>query len=47
MRNEKEATVDTTETLRAMRDYHKQRYTNKMDNLEEMEKSQEDAVSQN
>ena len=38
MKNEKEeVTMDTIETLRIMRDYE-QRYANKMDNLEEMDK---------
>ena len=39
IRNEKwEVTTDTAEIQRIMRDYHKQVYANKMDNLEEMEK---------
>ena len=33
-----EVRVDTTEIQRIIRDYYKQLYTNKMDNLEEMEK---------
>ena len=37
--NEKgEVTTDTAEIQRIMRDYHKQLYANKMDNLEEMDK---------
>ena len=38
IRNEKEVITDTTETQRIIRDYYKQLYTNKMDNLEEMDK---------
>ena len=39
IRNEKgEVTTDTTETQRNMRDYYKQLYGNKMDNLEETDK---------
>ena len=39
IRNEKgEVTVDTAEIQRIMRDYYKQLYANKMDNLEEMDK---------
>ena len=34
----KEVPTDTTETQRIIRDYYKQIYANKMDNLEEMEK---------
>ena len=38
IRNEKgEVTTDTAEIQRIMRDYYKQLYTNKMDNLEEMD----------
>ena len=38
-RNEKgEVTSDTAEIQRIMRDYYKQLYANKMDNLEEMDK---------
>ena len=38
MRNEKEVKVDTTEIQSILRDYYKQLYANKMDNLEEMDK---------
>ena len=39
IRNEKgEVTTDTAEIQRIMRDYYKQVYANKMDNLEEMGK---------
>ena len=39
IRNEKgEVTMDTTEIQRTMRDYYRQLYANKMDNLEEMDK---------
>ena len=39
IRNEKgEVTVDTTEIQSIMRDYYKQLYANKMDNVEEMDK---------
>ena len=39
IRNEKgEVTVNTAEILSIIRDYYKQLYANKMDNLEEMDK---------
>ena len=39
IRNENgEVTTDNTEIQRILRDYHKQLYANKMDNLKEMEK---------
>ena len=39
IRNEKvEVTPDTEEAQRIMRDYYKQLYANKLDNLEEMDK---------
>ena len=39
IRNEKgEVTTDTAEIQRIMRDYYKQLYANKMDNLEHMDK---------
>ena len=34
----KEVTMDTTETQIIIRDYYKQLYANKMDNIEEMDK---------
>ena len=40
IRNEKgKVTTDTAEIQRIMRDYYKQLYANKMDNLEEMDNS--------
>ena len=40
IRNEKgEVTTDTAEIQRIMKDYYNQLYANKMDNLEEMDKS--------
>ena len=42
IRNEKgEVTTDTAEIQRVMRDYYKQLYANKMDNLDEMDKFSE------
>ena len=38
IRNEKEVTTDTAEIQSILRDYCKQPYANKMDNLEEMDK---------
>ena len=38
IRNEKEVTIDTTEIQRIIRDYCKQQYTSKMDNIEEMDR---------
>ena len=39
IKNEKgEVTTDAAETQRIMRDYYKQLYANKMDNLEELDK---------
>ena len=37
IRNEKEVTTDTAEIQSTLKDYHKQLYANKMDNLEEMD----------
>ena len=38
IRNKKEVTTETTEKQRIMRDYYKKLYTNKMDNLEDIDK---------
>ena len=38
VRNEREVTTETTEIQRITRDYYKQLYTNKMNNLEELDK---------
>ena len=38
IRNKKEVTTYTAEIQRIMRDYYKQLYANKMENLEEMDK---------
>ena len=38
IRNEKGEVTDTAEIQRIMRDYYRQLYANKMDNLEEMDK---------
>ena len=38
IKNEKEVTTDTAEIQSILRDYHKQLFANKMDNLEEMDK---------
>ena len=38
IRNEREVTTDTEEIQSILRDYYKQLYVNKMDNLEEMDK---------
>ena len=41
IRNEKEVATDTAQIQRIMRNYHQQLYANKMDNLEEIDKSLE------
>ena len=38
IKNEKEVTIDTTETQRILGDYDEHLHANKMDNLEEMDK---------
>ena len=38
IRNENEVTTDPTEIQSSLKDYYKQLYANKMDNLEEMDK---------
>ena len=38
IKNEKEVIIDTTETQRILGDYNEHLHTNKMDNLEEMDK---------